>query len=322
VQDEVGPYRRGWIRLSGLASVLLASVLWHCSIDQRLTESVSPPTIKDAVYLGTQTCLECHTEHQQRMESTLHGKILLTSVARTDLQRHGCEACHGPGSRHIQDYTDRSAIITFGQGSPQSAVAQNAVCLQCHMKGQRLFWQGSSHELRDVSCVSCHSVHNAQTRHANLKASSQLQLCTQCHAMKTATAFNWAHMPVREGKMQCADCHNVHGSLTESLIRENSVNENCYRCHADRRGPFLYEHPPVRENCTTCHVAHGSNNPRLLRIRPPRLCQQCHNEAGHPSTAFGLPGGLADRRMLGRSCLSCHVNIHGSNHPSGFAFTR
>ncbi len=131
------------------------------------------------------------------------------------IQRHGCEACHGPGSRHIQDYTDRSAIITFGPGSPQPAVGQNAVCLQCHMKGQRLFWQGSAHELRDVSCVSCHSVHNAQTRHANLKAPSQLQLCSQCHAIKTAMALNWAHMPVREGKMQCADCHNVHGSLTE-----------------------------------------------------------------------------------------------------------
>jgi hypothetical protein len=26
--------------------------------------------------------------------------------------------------------------------------------------------------------------------------------------------------------------------------------------------------------------------------------------------------------MLGQSCLTCHVNIHGSNHPAGFGFTR
>ncbi len=34
----------------------LASILWNCSIDQRLTESVSPPTIKDAVTWDANLC--------------------------------------------------------------------------------------------------------------------------------------------------------------------------------------------------------------------------------------------------------------------------
>ncbi len=159
-----------------------------------------------------------------------------------------------------------------------------------------------------------------------MAAPDQLALCKQCHVVSVGQQANWSHMPVREGKMQCSSCHNVHGTVTEKLIVDNSINENCYRCHTDKRGPFLWEHAPVRESCMNCHKPHGSNNIRLLRLREPRLCQQCHNENRHPSTAFsggstGL-GGIADRRVLGRSCALCHSNIHGSNHPSGFAFTR
>lgn len=311
--------RRLWLPLGVIGCVVVAAALLNCTASRRLSDPVTPPTIKDAAYIGWQACLECHGEQHKKMESTLHGKILLTSVARTDLQRYGCEACHGPGSQHVKDYTDPTSIIRLGPTSPHPALSQNAVCLQCHAKGKRLFWQGSPHELRDVSCTTCHSVHAPRTQRAQLRAPTQLELCSQCHPVKTAMAYNWAHMPVREGKLQCADCHNAHGTVTEKLIPENSVNENCYRCHADIRGPFLYEHPPVRENCLNCHVAHGSNNVRLLRTRAPRLCQQCHNEQRHPSTAFS---NLADIKMIGRACLGCHVNIHGSNHPSGFAFTR
>jgi DmsE family decaheme c-type cytochrome len=305
-----------------IGCLFVTTALVDCSGNRRLDEPVALPTIKDAAYIGSQACLECHAEQHKKLSATLHGKILLTSAARTDLQRQGCEACHGPGSRHAADYNDSTAVIRFGPQAPHSALSQNAVCLQCHHKGRRLFWQGSPHEMRDVSCTACHSVHSPRASRAQLKAPSQVELCSQCHSVKAAMGFNWAHMPVREGKLQCADCHNVHGTVTEKLIPEQSINENCYRCHADVRGPFLYEHPPVREDCRNCHVAHGSNNVRLLKIRTPRLCQQCHNEQLHPSTAFGPPGGLADRRMLGRACLNCHVNIHGSNHPSGFALTR
>jgi DmsE family decaheme c-type cytochrome len=311
--------RRVWIPLFGIIVVVLLSVLPNCSGKPFETEPVAPPTIKDAAYMGWQTCLECHEDQHKGMEHTLHGKVLATGVSRTDLQRHGCESCHGPGSRHVSDPGDPATIIRLGSKSPHPALAQNAVCLQCHTKNRRTHWQGSPHEVHGVACTNCHSVHASRTVRGDLTAPSQLQLCGQCHAVETAQTFNWAHKPIREGKLQCADCHNVHGTITERLIPENSINENCYRCHADIRGPFLWEHAPVRENCLNCHVAHGGNNPRLLRLRAPRICQQCHNESGHPSTAFS---NLADRRMIGRNCLMCHMNIHGSNHPSGFALTR
>lgn len=298
----------------------------------------APPTVPGATYVGSETCKGCHEDQFKKMDATLHGRVL-GDKGRTELQKHNCESCHGPGSKHLEDQANPANNIRFGPKSRQTAAEQNAVCLQCHQRGKRLFWQGSQHEGRDVSCTTCHSIKSPQSARAQLRAPTQYDLCRTCHAVSVAQQNNWSHMPVREnywpytpvtrapnrqGPLECTNCHNVHGSLTEKLIIDNSINENCYRCHTDKRGPFLWEHPPVRESCLNCHKPHGSNNIRLLRIREPRLCQQCHNENRHPSTAF--PGGsgdpTADRRFLGRSCAFCHNNIHGSNHPSGFAFTR
>jgi hypothetical protein len=56
----------------------------------------------------------------------------------------------------------------------------------------------------------------------------------------------------------------------------------------------------------------------MLKLGLPRLCQACHVSTGHATN----PRAPNDRFAAGSSCLQCHTNIHGSNHPSGFAFTR
>ena len=310
-------HRMLWRALGGFCALAVLILLMGVQVE------AAAPTVAGATYVGSEACKGCHEDQFKKMDPTLHARVL-GEKGRTALQQHGCESCHGPGSKHLEDQANPAFNIRFGPKSAQSVAAQNAVCLQCHQRGKRMFWQGSQHEARDVSCTTCHSVKSAKSARAQLKAPDQLTLCKQCHAVSVAQQMNWSHMPVREGKLQCASCHNVHGTITEKLIPENSINENCYRCHLDKRGPFLWEHAPVRESCLNCHKPHGSNNIRLLRIREPRLCQQCHNENRHPSTAFagGVADPTADRRFLGRSCALCHTNIHGSNHPSGFAFTR
>jgi DmsE family decaheme c-type cytochrome len=125
---------------------------------------------------------------------------------------------------------------------------------------------------------------------------------------------------LRFGKMACSDCHDVHDGSNDFLLAADSVNENCYECHAEKRGPFLWEHAPVTEDCTLCHQPHGSNHPALLIRRPPLLCQQCHSAAGHPSMALtgdDLADGPTASFLLARSCMNCHSQVHGSNHPSG-----
>jgi predicted CXXCH cytochrome family protein len=90
------------------------------------------------------------------------------------------------------------------------------------------------------------------------------------------------------------------------------------------RGPVLWEHAPVRESCTTCHDPHGSSNDRMLAVRMPMLCQRCHVATRHPSSIYDKDEITTNKsnRMFGRSCVNCHSNIHGSNHPSGQFYMR
>jgi DmsE family decaheme c-type cytochrome len=143
-------------------------------------------------------------------------------------------------------------------------------------------------------------------------------MCAKCHPGRKAETLRPSHMPLAEGKMTCSDCHNPHGSNGPSMLSSKSINENCYRCHAEKRGPFLWEHPPVTEDCTNCHAPHGSVNPNLLKVRSERLCQRCHISTRHPSQ----PEGAKTRFVFGHDCLNCHSQIHGSNHPSGEFFLR
>ncbi len=147
------------------------------------------------------------------------------------------------------------------------------------------------------------------------------ETCATCHKDVRVQFNRRSHMPLPEGLMACDDCHNPHGSTTAPLLKTATVNETCYACHAEKRGPFLFEHAPVRDSCLNCHTPHGSNQHALLVAPVPMLCQQCHSHVRHPNDML-QPGGLAsgafpDERQIGRGCLTCHAQIHGSNHPSG-----
>lgn len=272
-------------------------------------------------YIGSQACESCHEGLEEPYSHTIHARVLTEANAQNALMMQGCEACHGPASEHVAEGGGRGVgdLVSFRAESPEAIERENGVCLTCHAKGAQLHWSGSPHESRDVACTSCHVVMEKRSSRHQLKDESQMKLCGSCHLIQRAQMFRNAHMPVREGAMECTSCHNPHGTVTESMLRYDTVNDTCYSCHADKRGPFLWEHPPVSENCLNCHEPHGSTRRVLLKGDPPRLCQQCHVATRHPSD----PRDAEDPRFVtSRSCVQCHANIHGSNHPSGFRFMR
>ncbi|MBI4471497.1 MAG: DmsE family decaheme c-type cytochrome [Acidobacteria bacterium] len=292
-----------------------------------LATPTQPQSLVEPQYIGSEACRVCHQASFEKFKETKMGKIVLNSP-RTDLESKGCEACHGPGQAHVQSRGDKNLIMRFGDHSNLPREEQELQCLQCHEKGQRMFWKGSTHESRGLTCVSCHKVMEdnvAPSRFAEPLADmkktvqpTKMEVCFECHDQRRAQLQRSSHMPLREGKVTCTNCHNPHGSPNPKLLMEASVNEGCYKCHAERRGPFLWEHPPVMESCLNCHEAHGSNNPQLLKVRAPRLCQRCHIESRHPTT----PQLATTRFGFNRACANCHSQIHGSNHPSGVRFQR
>ena len=151
---------------------------------------------------------------------------------------------------------------------------------------------------------------------------TQTEVCFTCHKEQRAQINRPSRHPIKEGKVVCSDCHNPHGSVGPTLMVRDSVNDTCYTCHMEKRGPFVRNHPPVLENCAICHNPHGTTTPNLLKVRVPFLCQQCHEPTGHrgniPSITnsttsnSNLAGGL----ILARGCVNCHTNIHGTNNPA------
>ncbi len=280
----------------------------------------------DNDYVGSQVCKTCHEDSSNKWLKTTMGRAF-TDHPKTALEGKGCESCHGPGRAHAEG-GGLKAIIRFSKDEQRPAHEINGQCIACHQKGARLFWQGSTHESRGVTCVSCHQVMQPNagslrvieplTRNRQFVKQTVTEVCLQCHQQRRAEIQRSSHMPFREGKVGCTDCHNPHGGPNPKLLIESSVNENCYKCHSERRGPFLWEHAPVAENCITCHNAHGSTRPQLLKASMPRLCQECHNEARHPTT----PQLATARFAFNRGCTNCHSQIHGSNHPAGVRLQR
>lgn len=267
--------------------------------------------VGEPTYVGSQVCAGCHAGVIGAFGETLMGRI-----GKTQKGKFECENCHGPGSAHVKAGGGRGVggIISFRPNdSSRTAEENNAVCLNCHEKGDRTYWSGSTHETRGLSCTNCHTVMKNVSRKAQLKNAFEPDTCFQCHKDRRAQMFRSSHMPLREGKITCSNCHNPHGSFTEALLRQNSINDNCYTCHAEKRGPFLFEHAPVRENCANCHDPHGSVNEAMLKIARPRLCAECHSFDHGP----GITSGPGSRYVFSRSCQNCHTQVHGTNSPSG-----
>lgn len=289
---------------------------------------LAPAALAADGLVGSAVCRTCHPDIWLNFYKNPHYKSL--AAGNLPPERTGCEACHGPGQTHVEARGGRTTIRAYSLMEPQQVLE---TCLACHQRDiPRMNVRRSTHTQSDVVCSSCHSIHKSPAP-KHLLANKQAELCYGCHAGVRAQFSLPSKHRVNEGFMSCADCHNPHGAGSPSWrmgLRPRMVDtalaneETCLKCHSDKRGPFVFEHPSVRvEGCEACHSPHGSMNPRLLR-RPAvfTLCLECHNGAGR----FGLQGdgiktqssthSMADPRY--RNCTTCHARIHGSNADSLF----
>ena len=273
---------------------------------------------------ATPICANCHEDSHASIAMTQHG-------ANNDANGSMCQACHGDATAHLQDpmKSKPANMIVLRKGT---AAEKSAICMTCHAGNRHLaFWESGKHAQNDVACTSCHNIHG---KAQPLKVSPftttsrpiEAEICGTCHKQVRNATMKPSHHPILEGKVKCSDCHNPHGALTPVMLKHESVNQQCFSCHADKRGPFVFGHPPVEENCLSCHTPHGSAHEKLLNEKAPNLCQDCHVTGRHPTNFYGsnqawnLPSGAANAavntRFIARGCLNCHNSIHGSNAPT------
>jgi DmsE family decaheme c-type cytochrome len=280
-----------------ILAILVASVLFNVN---RLTAQSDAK--KSPAYQGTELCLSCHDGYDKYLLGTKHGKLF--SDEKSKGPKMGCEGCHGPAEKHIED--SAVGVNRFEKMKPADI---SAACLNCHAADDKKSFKVSRHGLEGVSCVECHSVHGKgisttarkSARIEHLLKNTEPELCYQCHGSKTAEMSLPSHHPVKQGKVMCSDCHSPHNN---SSLEMDRMSDKCVSCHQEKTGPFKYEHTPVAESCLTCHAPHGSVNKDLLIVRQPALCLQCH---------INTPPEHDTTDLQYKTCTNCHAAIHGSN---------
>jgi DmsE family decaheme c-type cytochrome len=282
----------------------------------------TPATAGAPGFVGSNVCRTCHGDMWFNFYKNPHYKSLASG--KEPPERTGCEGCHGPGEAHVQSQGGRTTIPrAFSLMSPKQHIE---ACLTCHAKDlSRANIRRSEHTMNDVACTSCHSIHRSVTPKF-LLARRQRELCYSCHSAIRAQFDMPSKHRVNEGFMECTDCHNPHGAFAPTWsmgqrprMMEQTLNDQpCVKCHADMRGPFVFEHAPVRvEGCESCHNPHGSTNAKLLR-RPVvfTVCLECHNGGGSGTRGQGVDVQTPRHNLLDprfQRCTTCHVKIHGSN---------
>lgn len=225
-----------------------------------------------------------------------------------------CGSCHAGATAHADEGGDPDLVFSFGDDGTSQQNAE--VCLTCHWTEHPRFFQGP-HAASGTDCSTCHSMHQPsprsrgnllQTAHSmarpmeNLSASTAL--CQDCHGEVFAEFDMNERHRLREGILDCASCHDPHAPAPRARLG-GFKNQQCLECHADKGGPFIFEHPVQQvDGCTACHEPHGSPNRHMLKFqRSAELCLSCH---------VSMPA-FHSRFTLETVCTNCHSAIHGSN---------
>ena len=180
-------------------------------------------------------CYRCHCDKQEMQQIAGPHQICGPNG-------FNCTTCHDPHGK-LKEETRKDLCLTCHQGSPTMA------------------WHSSTHNINGVACTDCHNPHPkadvpqfVNISHETIKRPLRLtmsvqqpEVCYKCHPQIYGKNALPSHHPIKEGKMVCSDCHDAHGQTTDNL-REPTINLLCYKCHAEKQGPFAIEHPPVRGN--------------------------------------------------------------------------
>ncbi len=294
-----------WV-LGGIGALVLAGLSAGPALAQ------APPAKAEKTEAAA--CIDCHDQQGKTLPGNPHARIPGAEFGKPGSGNATCNSCHGPGVKHMESSGEDKSDIRAFHGRPGAEF-----CVTCHTsdKEHASYQTGIHASTETVNCLSCHSVHSSEPKTPHLLVKTPSELCANCHPSERASFRNkpFAHR-IGRGGMECTSCHDPHGRPIQKGLRLTRVGEMpCLNCHAEKRGPFVFEHVSgIVGTCTTCHEPHGSsNNKRLIRSRVDRLCLECHSTLTTATLGSQPPSFHNVSLPRYQNCTTCHVAVHGSN---------
>jgi DmsE family decaheme c-type cytochrome len=251
------------------------------------------------------TCSTCHADHSAALQETPH-KVLISDSDTTK----SCVSCHGAATEHMRNPSSGGVKTFTGEVAQESS----AVCATCHSEKQAA--NRGVHARAGLACSDCHKVHSEADPEPLPAGFEDVEFgsanCAGCHEDILAQfSFNESHR-LSDNSVTCVSCHDPHAS-SERLRLGGLKQQACAKCHADKDGPYVFEHAASRvDGCVACHSPHGSVNRHLLAHQEVgEQCYSCHAEV--PQFHLGFAPSGAPRFGNNTVCTNCHVSIHGSN---------
>ncbi|HYO81545.1 MAG TPA: tetratricopeptide repeat protein [Bryobacteraceae bacterium] len=198
-------------------------------------------------------CLFCHTSYP------LSGAAAPTLQSGID-----CQRCHGPGSDHVSKPAKRNIVRDGGID----------VCLQCHLQSTSdplphavLRFGRGVYSYRPGEKLGEYAVHFDYPSEVR---SNKFEINSHGYRLLQSACFIKS-----AAKVQCVSCHNPHGEVTATAVRDRTRTA-CLGCHAphrDERGA----------DCASCHMPRSRAQDAVhVTMTDHRIMRQARSGATEP----------------------------------------
>jgi len=209
-------------------------------------------------------CAECHSTHLRKNYDSAADSYA-TEWAEIDV---ACEACHGPGSRHVE-----AATAAKENGAAAEYPQDHGLAVNLVGPGVWGFAEGAA----------------TATLNAKSQGAAEVELCGRCHARRSQLSEDYAHGHI------LSDTHRVQLLSEGRYFPDGQILDEVYVY-----GSFLQSKMHAAGvTCSDCHEPHGLK----LRAEGNGVCLRCHSAAAFdtPNHHFHPPGSE------GAACVQCHM---------------
>ncbi|MDR3632206.1 MAG: tetratricopeptide repeat protein [Isosphaeraceae bacterium] len=191
-------------------------------------------------------CLYCHANPVDPfVDSTNRFRDSIAKVAAI-----GCERCHGPGGLHVQE---RQVVdgkdLTIVNPRHLDPVRREAVCQQCHLKGDSRILHAGRQANDYRPGLPLHRVWSVFFRPEQL--GNQLQVVGHVEQMAMSRCYR-----ASEGRMGCTSCHDPH-QVPPPDQAVAYFRERCLECHEVTGcsvSPVARRLESADDDCAACHM--------------------------------------------------------------------